>query len=49
MIPAIVIVALLALAGFLFWLAARTESFFFGFVAFLVLVFGIVWANPVLS
>lgn len=50
MIPAaIIIVALLALAGFLFWLAARVESFFYGVVAFMVLAFGILWANKLLE
>lgn len=49
MIPAIIIVALLALAGFLAWLALHEESFFAGVAAVAVGFFALTAAQGVLS
>lgn len=49
MIPAIIIVALLALAGFLFWLANRYDSLSTGFFAAGALCGAVLFASEVLS
>lgn len=45
----IVVLALLTLAGFLFWLAVRAESIVVGFFAVAVLAYAVSGASGVLS
>lgn len=49
MIPAIIIVALLAFAGFLFWLANRYDSMPTGFFAVGAFLGAVYYANGALS